>query len=350
MKLIPTRYFFRKNLEPASVPTAQALPILPDKILERIKSLAIELRDKSYAELPMQYLDEHPDIAVFMGVIHSIGAARVVNKDEKLRLQVTGPLGGDVAYALFLMLQYGFPIFDDWTRRHKLPDSLSALEFLHHLELQRIEYSKRSGIHPEILHEIPVAFAVIKGYSRKRRKDMYLLELNKDWDRYNLIGGKQQPQDGMDHRHTLLREIEEELGIQRNDVQLTLLTEKPLEGYSLSGYRGVLAHYPCMLFLAHFRTSIPVRAKDRWLTEEEIRQLRSSESPGLMINPTYLNFLFEELPGGLKGLEYSVKTPVDEQTRFQRVTAFIVLHKEWVVAVLLIIAAIIALIKVVLGL
>ena len=111
MKLIPTRYFFRKNLEPASLPTAQALPILPDKILERIKSLAIELRDKSYAELPTQYLDEHPDMAVFVGVIHSIGAARVVDKDEKLRLQVTGPLGGDVAYAFFLMLQYRFICF-----------------------------------------------------------------------------------------------------------------------------------------------------------------------------------------------------------------------------------------------
>lgn len=345
MKLIPTRYFSEKDLEPLHVPTTEASTILPDEVLKKIKQLAIELRDKSYLEISKDYLHKHPDIAVFVGIIHSIGSARIVNETEKIRLSITGPLARDVAYALFLMFRDGFPIFDDWTRCHKLPDGLSALEFLHHIELQRIEYSKRSGIRPEILNEFPVAFAVIKGYSSKRGKDVYLFELNKDWNRYNLIGGKKQPQDGIDYRNILFREIEEELGIKRSEVQLTPLTEKPIEGYSLSGGRGVLSRYPCMLFLAHFRTSISAREKDRWFTEDEIRKLRTSESPGLMINPLYLNFIFEELPGGLKELEYSLKSPIDEAPWYQIAETWILRHKEWIIAILGIITAIIVLIR-----
>ncbi len=56
-----------------------------------------------------------------------------------------------------------------------------------------------------------------------------MLELNKDWDRYGLIGGKQEPQDMNDYRLTVLREIEEEIGVPKLEVRLVQLTEKPLE-------------------------------------------------------------------------------------------------------------------------
>lgn len=346
MRLIPTRYFSPEDLEPISPPTNEAKPILPEASLKRIGDLALKLRDVSVLDVPLEHFEANPDVALFVALIHAVGAFRVSCEGDSVRLIAQNQLAQDSPYILFLFLKTGFPLFADWSRRCKtLPDRICALEFLHHMELQRMEYSKRSGLRPEILQSRPVAFAVIKARSAKRKQDVYLLELNKDWERYNLIGGKQEPEDRGDYHQTILREIEEELGVPRAMVQLTTLTEKPLLAFSLSGNRGSLASYPCMLFLAKFINSPPLRAKDKWFSEEELRRLKDETEPGLLINWIYLDFLFNELPQGLSGLDYSLKQPVDFGPWYIRVFDFLKTHKEWIVAILVILAALIAVIK-----
>lgn len=345
MKNIPTQYFSGEYLEPYSPAIKQATSSLSDATLQRIQLIATELRNKQYVILPLAEIRQHPDLAVFIAIIQAFGAIQIVETGSEWHLSTTSQLSRNMAYSLFLFLRDGFAVFDDWTRRSRTaPDRITAAEFLHQMELQRIEYSKRSGIRVEVLDEVPVSFAIIK--ARSGKKAVYLLELNKDWNRYNFVGGKQEPQDQSDYHRTLLREIEEEIGVSRRDVKLTPLTDKPLDGYSLSGYRGALAHYPCMLFLAHFQKPFTIQAKHKWFSEEELRRNNDPESNIFMINPIYTDFLFNKLTGGLEGLDYSFNKPIDSLGWNHYAIEILKKHSEWIIALILIIAAIISLIKV----
>jgi 8-oxo-dGTP pyrophosphatase MutT (NUDIX family) len=212
------------------------------------------------------------------------------------------------------------------------------------MELERLEHSKRTGLRPRVFHVIPVAYAIIKAKSARKKRDLYLFELNKDWQMYNLVGGKQATCDDGSFDVTLRREIEEELGVDRRLVKLTCLTEKPLDGYSLSGHQGVLSHYPCMLYLAHFENHFDVGPKNRWFSLTELEQLRRDDTPGLMVNPVYLDFLMTKLPGGLAGLPYSFPTAIDRVSLTRRTADFLLRHSAWFLGGLALLAALITLI------
>ncbi len=277
------------DLEIKSTAIERFETILTEGVLNRIELLAVELRDKSAIDIQINDLNGNPDLALFIAFINAFGGLTIEHEKDKLRILATSPLAKNVAYVFFLFLRHGFHIFEDWTRRCRtLPNEMCAVEFLHHMETQRIEQSKRSGFIPEVIEERPVAFAIIKAFSEERGQPVYLLECNKDWQKYNFIGGKQEPQDGGDYRVTLLREIEEEIGAPRRDVQLTQLTGEVLHGYSLSGSRATLAHYPCMLYLAHFQKPITLKDKDKWFTEEELRKALTQSDSEFLINPVYL--------------------------------------------------------------
>ncbi len=115
--------------------------------------------------------------------------------------------------------------------------------------------------------------------------------------------------------------------------------------FSLSGHRGALASYPCKLYWAKFSSFPKLREKNKWFTKEKIIELRNSESPGLMISPVYLDFLFSKLPGGLEGLEYSVSSPIDYEPLHKKIINFLGRNKEWIIALIVITAAVIALIR-----
>lgn len=348
MKLVPTHFFRPQDLEPDDKETFEERCILSEESFPKIKSIASRLSQEDYVELSKDDIEENDDLQVYLSLINFLGATESVEKENKVQLSTSGPLAKEVGLAIFAYLKKGFPVFDDWFRRYRtLDDRLCTLEFLHHLELQRIKYAKRSGQKPEVLNEIPVSFAIIKRPSHEHQSDVYLFELNKDWKRYNFIGGKQEPEDKGDYKLTLYREIEEEIGVPREKVALTPLTEEPLEAYSLSGHAGVLTKYPCMLYFASFTEEFEIRPKDKWLTEDEIKQLRDSEDPGLMINPIYLDFLLQDYPKGLKGLGYSVEKPIGKN-RFKRTVNWIKDNKGLVAAIILLTASIIGLLEVLL--
>ena len=64
-----------------------------------------------------------------------------------------------------------------------------------------------------------------------------------------------------------------------------------------------------------------------------------------MISPVYLDFLFSKLPGGLEGLEYSVSSPIDYEPLHKKIINFLGRNKEWIIALIVITAAVIALIR-----
>lgn len=346
---IPRRFFAADDLRPSPGASLQVQAFLLPSILSPIMKLSEELRTNGSAIVDQGELQSEQGLSVFLAFLLLLGVVQITPQQSAWRIDIASHLATDVGYVLALALRDGTTIFSDWTRRSRTTvDKLCALEFLHHLELERIRSSKERGVFPEVLNEVPVSFAIIKAYSGKKRAPVYLVEINKDWGAYNFIGGKQERQDAGDFRTTLLREIEEELGIPRSEVKLTPLMEMPVDGYSLSGHRGVLTRYPCMLYQAHFSKAISTRSKDRWLTESELFNNTDQEGYGPCINPSYLSFLFQDLPGGLKDLNFSFRDKLVDTPWYEKTRDVLIGHKQWVVAALGILGSLIGFIKVLL--
>jgi 8-oxo-dGTP pyrophosphatase MutT (NUDIX family) len=204
-----------------------------------------------------------------------------------------------------IYLERSFTILENWSSTHTIPeDRVSALEFLHQLELRRIEQERRAGRPVAPLAERPVAFVIFRA-KNERGDDCYLFEINKDWRRLNFIGGKQESQDRGDYLETARREVFEELGIGRDRLMLTRLNDHPIIGYGLSGNVGSLARYPCVLYGVRVKCELKVRAHDMWLTEATIRRSMEATDGPLMVNPAYLSFLLEGNPSRLSTVSLS---------------------------------------------
>lgn len=339
MNLLSSIFFSEDDLQPTGSGSDFPQNLLSKEILSRLEQLAREFQDKGVLTLSKEEVSRNTGIAMFVSFLKLFGVVEVTCEKEVIICRSTGYLAGDFPYVIFLLLKHGFSIFRDWERRYKpIPNRICALEFLHHIELERIEQSKAHGFAPEVIHTIPVSFALIKARSQKRKEDVFLFEINKDWRLYNLVGGKQKPEDAGNYETTILREIEEELGIPRSRVTLVPLTRQPLKGYGLTGNRGTLSYYPCMLYWVRIRGHFKVTERHCWLTEGEILRLWKEEKNtqrGLMVNPVYLDFIFNKLPGGLKGLDYSLDEPIDSFEWYFAVANFIKKNANWFISLLM---------------
>ncbi|MBU1098552.1 MAG: hypothetical protein KKB34_18895 [Bacteroidetes bacterium] len=345
MQLLPTHYFSKQDLEPNENSSPAIAQILDKELLESLQRIGEDIRDKRSCEFQKSLLITKPEISLFIGILRLVGAINITEYEDKMTIVPSGHLASDLPFILFLYLKHGYTIFDDWNRRTKtLPDRLTALEFLHFIEKRRIESSKKAGLWPDTIRTIPVSYAIIKAKSVSLNSDVYLFELNKDWGLFNLIGGKQEPVDNEDYRLTLLRELEEEIGVSRDRVIATQLLEKPLDGYSLSGSRGTLIHYPCMLYSIKISGLFTKREKDRWLKKEEILIMSKLAEPKLMVNKVYLSYLFHDLHGGLDALPLSIESPIDKGPWYHEIRNFILSHHNWLVPMLKIIAALLAIV------
>jgi 8-oxo-dGTP pyrophosphatase MutT (NUDIX family) len=246
-------------------------------------------------------------------------------------------------------------LIEDWDRPGILrEDRLNAIDLVHHLELRRIELEKKAGQFPEPLDKRPVAFGIFRALNSTGTSS-YLFETNKDWHRLNLIGGKQEPEDGGDFHATLIREIHEELGISPDRVTLSRLTDHPIVSYGLSGNTGSLARYPCMLFGVSVNGEFTIRLKDTWITEEAIRRYLTLPDCPIMVNPDYLAFLLNGSPSRLDQCPLSTSTIVHntepigiqlvpKRTITTRVARYARENKELLAAILTLIAALITVI------
>lgn len=114
---------------------------------------------------------------------------------------------------------------DNWQTTRIVPDDfISAVEFIKQFEPRRVESTRRAGREVRPLAERPVAFTVFHAVTKKG-EDCYLFEVNKDWWRLNLIGGKREESDHRDFSVTAVREICEELGLSP-DFSLEVVTHE----------------------------------------------------------------------------------------------------------------------------
>jgi hypothetical protein len=203
MELLPTHYFSKQDLEPVEGLRQPFDILIGGEELGALERVALDLREERSCTIAKSEMARHSHIALFIATLRLIGATTTVDAGESIRVDSAGHLASDLPYILFLYLKHGFSVFDDWNRRTKsLPDRLTALEFLHFIERRRIECSRKAGFQPETIRTIPVSYAIIKARSESLGADVYLFELNKDWNLFNLIGGKQEPEDNHDYRQT----------------------------------------------------------------------------------------------------------------------------------------------------
>lgn len=306
------RFFTDDDLKPVSPPepvdaaVRQALDLLHEHHLRDIGRFAEEFGREGEVLMPVEELAEHVHLSLFIRFCAVLGAVSVRVANGTARVRPAGRLGRHVPEILHTYLEHPYSIIEDWNSLHLIPeDRVSALEFLHQMELRRIAQERRAGRAPRILAERPVAFAVFHARNEKG-ESCYLFETNEDWGRLNLIGGKQEPQDGGDYLETVRREISEELGIDPGRVTLTRLNEKPIAAYGLLGHAGSLASYPGVLFGACVEGPLPTRTpQDRWLTEATIRECVKADDPPIMVNPLYMDYLLAGNPSRLSRIPVS---------------------------------------------
>jgi hypothetical protein len=307
------RYFTESELSPPDKLRDQPNEppaLLRDEELKDLKEFASEFSRSGEATALEADLSHQRHLAAFISLCVLLGAVSVRRSAGRMSLRSTGKLARHVPEILCVYFERSYTLFEDWNRLHLIPEGqVSALEFLHQMELRRISQEKQNGRTARHLEERPVAFAVFHARN-DRGEGCYLFEVNKDWRRLNLIGGKQESVDGGDFTRTVEREISEELGINPHHLRMTRLNDAPLVGYSLSGNAGSLARYPCVLYAVRVDGSIPSRLQDRWLTEATIRDAAKRPDCPIMVNPAYLAFLLEGSPSRLSTLPLSTDTIV----------------------------------------
>src|SRR5215813_9633457 len=267
---LPLRHLRREDLEPAADPTV--LPSVP-LLLDDVENVQLDKFCQAFSQhghyefsVPMGDVSGH--LRMFIGILASLGVARVSCRDGSVVVDQGGRLARHVPQILKVYLDQRHVLIEDWSRLGlRREDQLNAVDLVHHLELRRIELERRSGSFPEPMAQRPVAFGIFRALNN-RGESCYLFENNGDWQRLNLIGGKQEPEDGGDFSVTLKREIFEELGISPRRVVLSRLNDDPIVGYGLSGNVGSLTRYPCVLFGVTVGGAFGVRPEDTWITED----------------------------------------------------------------------------------
>ena len=306
------RFFRREDLEPYTVsgPQPMALCLTPDEIAQLETFCEDFSRDgERVLRSPIEDCPAH--LRMFIAFLAGVGAVRVSGWQGEIVVRHAGRLSRHVPQILSIYIKRGYALINDWRRSAVIhEDRITAVEFVHQLELRRITLDRKAGIFPQPLAERPVAFGVFRAVD-KRGRNSYLFEMNKDWLRLNFIGGKQEQEDNGDYGATLKREISEELGIDQGRVTLTRLNDRPIVGYSLSGNVGSLASYPCVLFGVSVAGEFGIRPQDQWISAESLsRYLDLADSP-IMVNPAYLSFLLEGKPSRLESCPLTTQEIVE---------------------------------------
>jgi hypothetical protein len=351
------RFFSDEDLAPLPGqldPDRSAKVLLSETDLNELRTFADEFSRQGEVCLQRAQLSRKASLRCFISFLSVLGAVSVSEAGPVTRIKPRGRLGRHLPQILAIFFTRSFTIIDGWDRTHGIPeDQLGAVELVHQLELRRIELSRRMGESPEPLAERPVAFAVFHALNG-HGESCYLFELNKDWRRLNLIGGKQEREDGGDYLQTVSREVSEELGISRDRLTFVRLNDTPIPGFSLSGNAGSLAYYPCVLFGVTVRGDFQVRLSDRWLTEKTIKACGRLRDSPIMVNPAYLGFLLEGRPSRLSRLPLSthsrVKSPdirdlvPDEEPALNRWLRVMNENKDMMAAIITLVAALITLV------
>lgn len=318
-----------------------SINLISESVLKKYFEIVELIAQKKATSIKIEDTVEFGQISSLLSLLVIAGSVSLTKNAGNLEINAVSDLGDNFNKVIGLYLELGIQAIDDWhsTKRiNERPVGLSVIEFL---ENRRLSECKRLGVTPKYAKTIPVSFAFIKGYSKRLKKDVFLFELNKNWDCYNLIGGKHyEPLDHNNPEKTVLREIQEELGVKKHKVRVVALTEKPIQG---EGFSRVWAYYPTMLYQAFFEEQFQIGPRNKWFSIDEIEQGKGYSNEKFMY---YLENALKTKTIDLNKLPYSFNNPAidDFSSRSSQIKSFIIEHEVLIGAILTILAALIGII------
>ena len=335
-------FYSEEDLMPYQTPSrAVKEPLISEEHITRIDAILSKLD-----QTPVEVCGSEPaEVLTLLATLDCFGGISLQTHTSGLTVRPVSKIATNFCRTYLLYLKHRFPLLSDWYHLGGAEGHIYGIDLLLYMERNRISYSIESGFRPEVFLKKNVSFAIIKGRSQKRNTDVYLLQMNKDWKRYNFIGGKQEACDRNDYRRTMLREAQEELHINAESIRLSELTSEPILSYGMTGHNGALCSYHCMLYQAFFTQPLPSNQHNIWLTENEILAGQGNRGEVLMINPYYREFLAKTLSGGLASLPYSFSKPIDSSTLWAKASNFIVSHHKFIIAIIAILGALITLLR-----
>lgn len=238
--------------------------------------------------LPLPYLYVLADLLEWLGLIERY--------KDSLVLRVVSP---NAAYALRILsdlLSQKKPLFDWLT-------TCSGRAFLAALECLRIRLLTPQGA--AAVRELQVAIALISHQAPHQRRT-YLLVFDEEAGEWQAPGGRYELSD-LGLRQTLLRELQEELGLDISSSTSSIVVRPlgtPFHLRRISPSRGILTDtlfHPFLVTLPH--ATISMHANLYWATSHEI--MRGRTDHGQRINKQMIQPLLLRLPISLEQEEQS---------------------------------------------
>lgn len=336
-------FYSEEELSPYDPPIRKSKSSLFSKrSIEQVMQLVDKASLGSHT-IPLSELE--PEAKFFLKILDGFGALSVDIIEHHMTISMISKIATNFCHSLLLSLLHRFPVIRDWYHLSGVKKHFYGIDLLLFFERNRIELSRETGFRPEVFLHKNVSFSIIKGRSALRIEDVFLLQMNKDWQRYNFIGGKQEDIDNGDFKRTVLREIQEELNVDMNSVRVTELTKTPIRSYGMTGHNGALCSYDCMLYQAFFSKPIPSHAKNIWVSIDELKSNQGKKGEIFMINPYYRQFILNHLEGGLEELPYSFNNKIEGSSTVWKIISHVSENRTLYIAVLTILAAIIVFIK-----
>ena len=228
------------------------------------------------------------------------------------RFKLHGQIPDYFINSLCWYLSSNSKIFSNWNRSGASRDiEISNLldsppHFLKLIEEKRMAFSDRHNIKLGHSRVQPVAICLIK--TTYKGKVYFLHQWDTDASQYQIIGGKQRPNE--DNIDTAKRELEEEISkhklVYNRDYEIIKINQTPIESVKVSRTYGALTFYKFYLYSIKFNLNNLILSNiDKWISLDEIK--RGTTASNLIIRDPEIYKLFEEqFPGSLENLPDSI--------------------------------------------
>lgn len=333
-------HFRSSNLEPEqNSSNDEPGSILSDEEFTRIRELVEQLWSTGHCALSSKDTKATRAVRAVLAALEVLGAVEISHEDL-VTVYARTPFSRGFVRSFLACLESRVQIVDNWNVTHSERGDIVGSSIVLQAESQRVKKMRARGLFPPALQEQRAAFIVIKARTIFRGI-VYLFDYNKNWDSFNLVGGKEEASDAGLSEKTALRELHEELGMNADSVQLTDLTPSgPIESYSTLGRFGVLTKYSTKFYFARMKRSPTLRARHRWFSLKELKNRSGTRGEQFLLHPVYFGYLLdpstgiERLPNSFEGTVTSRRLAVGIE--------FISQNRQLIVAVIAILGAIIA--------
>ena len=185
-------HFLLTDLTPLGPASGPREPLLDAAVLDLVREVGDHLWKHGEYHFAIGTDSTSRGALAIVACLETLGAVEVVSLGEaEVTFRAATPFARGFVRSYLRCLEARIPIIENWHVTQSLPDDIVGSGLVLHSEERRVAGLRRLGLNPEALSHRRVAFVVIKGRSLFG-KTLYLFDYNKNWDMYNLLGGKEE--------------------------------------------------------------------------------------------------------------------------------------------------------------